>query len=135
MEAATQIFYSMGLGFGGKIFYYTKNKLKRKQKHIYGRSLEFYEMHEDLERFISKLFVENKICWLKDFWKETIKKFLEGISGLIAFGSYNPEKNNCKKDVLWLSLCNLITSLYMAIVIFCVLGYMGVQNYNSCIKR
>ncbi|VDK46789.1 unnamed protein product [Gongylonema pulchrum] len=54
---------------------------------------------------------------------------------MIAFGSYNPGKNNCKKDVVWLSVCNLITSLYTAVVIFCVLGYMAGQNYNTCIER
>lgn len=58
-----------------------------------------------------------------------------GFGGLIAFGSYNPQKNNCKKDVIWLSFCNLLTSLYTAVVIFCVLGYMGGQNYNTCIER
>uniref|UniRef100_A0A915Q1W2 Transporter n=1 Tax=Setaria digitata TaxID=48799 RepID=A0A915Q1W2_9BILA len=87
-----------------------------------------YMMNPDLKRL-----------WDPNVWMEAATQIFYsmglGFGGLIAFGSYNPENNNCKKDVLWLSLCNLITSLYMAIVIFCVLGYMGVQNYNSCIKR
>ncbi|VIO85870.1 Sodium:neurotransmitter symporter family protein [Brugia malayi] len=87
-----------------------------------------YMMNPDLKRL-----------WDPNVWMEAATQIFYsmglGFGGLIAFGSYNPEKNNCKKDVLWLSLCNLITSLYMAIVIFCVLGYMGVQNYNNCIKR
>ncbi|VBB27257.1 unnamed protein product [Acanthocheilonema viteae] len=84
-----------------------------------------YMMNPDLKRL-----------WDPNVWMEAATQIFYSMGlGLIAFGSYNPEKNNCKKDVLWLSLCNLITSLYMAVVIFCVLGYMGVQNYNSCIKR
>uniref|UniRef100_A0A0N5A748 Transporter n=1 Tax=Parastrongyloides trichosuri TaxID=131310 RepID=A0A0N5A748_PARTI len=58
-----------------------------------------------------------------------------GFGGLIAFGSYNPLKNNCKKDTIRLSAINLATSLYTAVVIFCVIGYMGHKNYMSCIDN
>ncbi|CAD5217579.1 unnamed protein product [Bursaphelenchus okinawaensis] len=58
-----------------------------------------------------------------------------GFGGLIAFGSYNPIKNNVKKDTLLLSAANLVTSLYTALVIFCVLGYMGHTNYHKCIEK
>ncbi|VDN60682.1 unnamed protein product [Dracunculus medinensis] len=58
-----------------------------------------------------------------------------GFGGLIAFASYNPIKNNCKKDCVKLSFCNLITSLYTAVLIFCVLGYMGEKNYHSCLDK
>ncbi|VDL69266.1 unnamed protein product [Nippostrongylus brasiliensis] len=58
-----------------------------------------------------------------------------GFGGLIAFGSYNPVKNDCKKDAKWLALCNVITSLYTAVVVFCVLGYMGHNTMNTCIER
>ncbi|VDM75034.1 unnamed protein product [Strongylus vulgaris] len=54
---------------------------------------------------------------------------------LIAFGSYNPLKNDCKKDAKWLALCNVVTSLYTAVVIFCVLGYMGHNTMNTCIEK
>lgn len=55
--------------------------------------------------------------------------------GLIAFSSYNPLKNNCKRDCVLLSIANLATSLYTALVIFCVLGYMGHKNYMQCIDK
>ncbi|CAJ0608789.1 unnamed protein product [Cylicocyclus nassatus] len=58
-----------------------------------------------------------------------------GFGGLIAFGSYNPLKNDCKKDAKWLALCNVVTSLYTAVVIFCVLGYMGHNTMNNCIEK
>nr|CDJ87077.1 Sodium:neurotransmitter symporter domain containing protein [Haemonchus contortus] len=58
-----------------------------------------------------------------------------GFGGLIAFGSYNPLKNDCKRDAKWLALCNVLTSLYTAIVVFCVLGYMGHNTMNTCIEK
>uniref|UniRef100_A0A914IAH5 Transporter n=1 Tax=Globodera rostochiensis TaxID=31243 RepID=A0A914IAH5_GLORO len=58
-----------------------------------------------------------------------------GFGGLIAFASYNPLKNNVKKDVLKMSVANLLTSLYTAFVIFCVLGYMGRKNFDRCIEK
>ncbi|PIO70401.1 sodium-dependent neutral amino acid transporter B(0) family protein [Teladorsagia circumcincta] len=58
-----------------------------------------------------------------------------GFGGLIAFGSYNPIKNDCKKDAKWLALCNVLTSLYTALVVFCVLGYMGHNTMNTCIEK
>ncbi|TMS36290.1 hypothetical protein L596_003487 [Steinernema carpocapsae] len=58
-----------------------------------------------------------------------------GFGGLIAFGSYNPVKNNCKRDTVLLSIANLITSLYTAVVIFCVLGFMGHKNYHACLDK
>ncbi len=55
--------------------------------------------------------------------------------GLIAFASYNPPKNNVKKDVLILSVANLITSFYTAIVVFAILGYKGHMNYEKCVRK
>uniref|UniRef100_A0A914E889 Transporter n=1 Tax=Acrobeloides nanus TaxID=290746 RepID=A0A914E889_9BILA len=58
-----------------------------------------------------------------------------GFGGLVAFGSYNPIKNNCKKDAYLLSAANLATSLYTAFCVFCVLGFMGHKGYTSCIQN
>lgn len=60
---------------------------------------------------------------------------LFSITGLIAFSSYNPIKNNVKRDVIVLSIANIVTSLYTALVVFCVLGFMGHNNYIACIER
>jgi solute carrier family 6 amino acid/orphan transporter-like 15/16/17/18/20 len=58
-----------------------------------------------------------------------------GFGGLIAFGSYNELKNNCVKDTVYLSIANLLTSLYTAIVVFCVIGFMGHQTYMDCLDN
>ncbi|XP_030202407.1 sodium-dependent neutral amino acid transporter B(0)AT3-like isoform X2 [Gadus morhua] len=52
--------------------------------------------------------------------------------GLIAFSSYNPEKNNCERDAVLVGVINSITSIYAAIPIFSILGFKATNNYNSC---
>ncbi|PAV87047.1 hypothetical protein WR25_12702 [Diploscapter pachys] len=58
-----------------------------------------------------------------------------GFGGLIAFGSYNNPKNNCKRDALVLALANVATSLYTAFTIFCVLGFMAHRTMSECIEK
>ncbi|KAI1725571.1 sodium:neurotransmitter symporter family domain-containing protein [Ditylenchus destructor] len=75
--------------------------------------------------------------WDPEVWLEAATQIFYsmglGFGGLIAFSSYNPIKNNCKRDCIWLSVANLITSLYTAVLIFSVLGFMGHKNYMNCI--
>ncbi|KAJ3608833.1 hypothetical protein NHX12_023363 [Muraenolepis orangiensis] len=53
--------------------------------------------------------------------------------GLIAFSSYNPEKNNCERDAVLVGLINSATSIYASIPIFSILGFKATSNYNSCL--
>ncbi|XP_058263587.1 inactive sodium-dependent neutral amino acid transporter B(0)AT3 isoform X2 [Hemibagrus wyckioides] len=53
--------------------------------------------------------------------------------GLIAFSSYNPEKNNCERDALLVGCINSATSLYASIPIFSILGFKATTNHNNCI--
>lgn len=55
--------------------------------------------------------------------------------GLIAFSSYNPPKNDVKRDVITLSIANIVTSMYTAFVIFAILGYKGHLNYDKCMQH
>lgn len=36
--------------------------------------------------------------------------------------------------MIYLSAANLVTSLYTAFVIFCVLGFMGHKNFHKCVE-
>uniref|UniRef100_A0A3B5B435 Transporter n=1 Tax=Stegastes partitus TaxID=144197 RepID=A0A3B5B435_9TELE len=52
--------------------------------------------------------------------------------GLIAFSSYNPQKNNCEMDTLIVGCVNSFTSIYASIPIFAILGFKANENYNTC---
>nr|XP_046274009.1 sodium-dependent neutral amino acid transporter B(0)AT3-like [Scatophagus argus] len=52
--------------------------------------------------------------------------------GLIAFSSYNEEKNNCERDAVLVGVINSATSLYASIPIFSILGFKATLGYNSC---
>ncbi|KAI1886195.1 hypothetical protein AGOR_G00211490 [Albula goreensis] len=52
--------------------------------------------------------------------------------GLIAFSSYNPQKNNCERDAVLVGCINSATSIYASIPIFAILGFKANSNYNDC---
>uniref|UniRef100_A0A3Q3JY70 Transporter n=1 Tax=Monopterus albus TaxID=43700 RepID=A0A3Q3JY70_MONAL len=55
--------------------------------------------------------------------------------GLIAFSSYNAEKNNCERDAVLVGVINSATSLYASIPIFSILGFKATSDYNSCLQE
>ncbi|XP_029976899.1 sodium-dependent neutral amino acid transporter B(0)AT3-like [Salarias fasciatus] len=58
-----------------------------------------------------------------------------GFGGLIAFSSYNDEKNNCERDVVLVGVINGATSLYASIPIFAILGFKATSNFDRCLKQ
>ncbi|XP_068603685.1 sodium-dependent neutral amino acid transporter B(0)AT1-like [Brachionichthys hirsutus] len=55
--------------------------------------------------------------------------------GLIAFSSYNSEKNNCERDAVLVGVINSATSLYASIPIFSILGFKATNAYNACREK
>uniref|UniRef100_A0A672H4L5 Transporter n=1 Tax=Salarias fasciatus TaxID=181472 RepID=A0A672H4L5_SALFA len=55
--------------------------------------------------------------------------------GLIAFSSYNDEKNNCERDAVLVGVINSATSLYASIPIFAILGFKATSGYNLCLEQ
>ncbi|XP_041963926.1 sodium-dependent neutral amino acid transporter B(0)AT3-like [Alosa alosa] len=55
--------------------------------------------------------------------------------GLIAFSSYNPQKNNCERDALIVGVVNSVTSIYASIPIFAILGFKANANFNDCLGK
>uniref|UniRef100_A0A7N8WRK3 Transporter n=1 Tax=Mastacembelus armatus TaxID=205130 RepID=A0A7N8WRK3_9TELE len=55
--------------------------------------------------------------------------------GLIAFSSYNAERNNCERDAVLVGVINSATSLYASIPIFSILGFKATNAYNSCLQE
>ncbi|XP_011193924.1 sodium-dependent neutral amino acid transporter B(0)AT3 isoform X1 [Zeugodacus cucurbitae] len=71
--------------------------------------------------------------WL-DAATQVFYSFGLAFGSLIAFGSYNPPKNNCVRDVLLVSVCNAITAIYASVVIFAILGFKATVNVDRCIE-
>ncbi|XP_066231054.1 inactive sodium-dependent neutral amino acid transporter B(0)AT3 isoform X1 [Saccopteryx leptura] len=55
--------------------------------------------------------------------------------GHIALASYNPPRNNCKKDAVIIALVNSMTSLYASIAVFSVLGFNAANDHGRCLDR
>ncbi|XP_013882030.1 sodium-dependent neutral amino acid transporter B(0)AT3 [Austrofundulus limnaeus] len=55
--------------------------------------------------------------------------------GLIAFSSYNGERNDCERDAVLVGVINSATSLYASIPIFSILGFKATNGFNACLKE
>jgi len=70
--------------------------------------------------------------WL-DAATQVFYSFGLAFGSLIAFGSYNPPKNNCVRDVILVSVANAFTAIYASVVIFAILGFKAMTNVDKCI--
>jgi hypothetical protein len=60
-----------------------------------------------------------------------------GFGALICFASYNPIKNDCCKDAMFISLVNCGTSVFSGVVVYTILGFREVTlawNVLSCLS-
>ncbi|KAL9985278.1 hypothetical protein ACROYT_G007658 [Oculina patagonica] len=57
-----------------------------------------------------------------------------GFGTLIAMSSYNPIHNNCRRDAIFISLTDSLTSVFAAIVVFSVLGFKAHDSYDECLR-
>ncbi|XP_003462143.1 inactive sodium-dependent neutral amino acid transporter B(0)AT3 isoform X1 [Cavia porcellus] len=55
--------------------------------------------------------------------------------GHIAFASYNPPRNNCRRDAVIIALVNSATSLYASITIFAIMGFKAINDHGQCLDR
>eukprot|EP00091_Calanus_sinicus_P009177 TRINITY_DN2160_c0_g1_i3.p1 TRINITY_DN2160_c0_g1~~TRINITY_DN2160_c0_g1_i3.p1 ORF type:complete len:324 (+),score=80.31 TRINITY_DN2160_c0_g1_i3:185-1156(+) len=54
---------------------------------------------------------------------------------IISFGSYNPPKKNCVKDVIIITITNAFTAIYACAVIFSILGFKAVHLFEKCMEH
>ncbi|KAF7656811.1 hypothetical protein LDENG_00035740 [Lucifuga dentata] len=78
--------------------------------------------------------LKNPQVWL-DAATQIFFSLSVAFGGLIAFSSYNLEKNNCESDAVLVGLVNSATSLYASIPVFSILGFKALTNYNNCLKH
>ncbi|XP_068431327.1 sodium-dependent neutral amino acid transporter B(0)AT3-like [Clinocottus analis] len=75
--------------------------------------------------------LKNPQVWL-DAATQIFFSLSVGFGGLIAFSSYNAEKNNCERDAVLVGVINSATSIYASIPIFSILGFKANNAFNSC---
>ncbi|XP_075216196.1 sodium-dependent neutral amino acid transporter B(0)AT3 [Lycorma delicatula] len=76
----------------------------------------------------------NPNVWL-DAATQVFYSFGLAFGSLIAFGSYNPPKNNCVRDVILVSITNALTAIYASVVVFAILGFKAMSNVDKCIQN
>ncbi|XP_014270425.1 sodium-dependent neutral amino acid transporter B(0)AT3 isoform X1 [Halyomorpha halys] len=76
----------------------------------------------------------NPNVWL-DAATQVFYSFGLAFGSLIAFGSYNPPKNNCVRDVILVSITNAITAIYASLVVFAILGFKAMSNVDKCMYK
>jgi SNF family Na+-dependent transporter len=72
--------------------------------------------------------------WL-DAATQVFYSFGLAFGSLIAFGSYNKPRNNCVKDVIFITCTNAMTAIYASAVIFSVLGFKATAIHERCIEQ
>ncbi|XP_045914536.1 sodium-dependent neutral amino acid transporter B(0)AT1-like isoform X2 [Micropterus dolomieu] len=78
--------------------------------------------------------LKNPQVWL-DAATQIFFSLSVAFGGLIAFSSYNEERNNCERDAVLVGVINSATSLYASIPIFSILGFKANNAFNSCVKE
>uniref|UniRef100_A0A4W6FSC0 Transporter n=1 Tax=Lates calcarifer TaxID=8187 RepID=A0A4W6FSC0_LATCA len=78
--------------------------------------------------------LKNPQVWL-DAATQIFFSLSVAFGGLIAFSSYNAEKNNCERDAVLVGVINSATSLYASIPIFSILGFKANNVYNTCLRQ
>ena len=61
--------------------------------------------------------------------------FSIAFGGIIAMASFNPRKNNCKRDAILMTICNCATGLFVASIIFSILGNKAYETAADCLSE
>ena len=72
--------------------------------------------------------------WL-DAANQVFYSFGLAFGSIISFGSYNPPKKNCVKDVIIITITNAFTAIYACAVIFSILGFKAVHLFEKCMEQ
>uniref|UniRef100_A0A8C6PJ25 Transporter n=1 Tax=Nothobranchius furzeri TaxID=105023 RepID=A0A8C6PJ25_NOTFU len=75
--------------------------------------------------------LKNPQVWL-DAATQIFFSLSVAFGGLIAFSSYNAERNDCERDAILVGVINSATSLYASIPIFSILGFKATNGFNAC---
>ncbi|XP_076825597.1 sodium-dependent neutral amino acid transporter SLC6A17-like [Clavelina lepadiformis] len=73
-----------------------------------------------------------------DVWREAATQIFFslglGYGSIIAYSSYNPPKNNCYKDAVFIATANCLTSIFACVTVFSVLGFKAKSRTLECLE-
>ncbi|XP_062942128.1 inactive sodium-dependent neutral amino acid transporter B(0)AT3 [Cynocephalus volans] len=78
--------------------------------------------------------LQNPRVWL-DAATQIFFSLSLAFGGHVAFASYNPPRNDCRKDAVVIALANSMTSLYASVTIFSIMGFKATKDYGRCLDR
>ncbi|XP_005108791.1 sodium-dependent neutral amino acid transporter B(0)AT3-like [Aplysia californica] len=94
---------------------------------------------EGFDRGLEHLFVPewhrllDPAVWL-DAATQIFYSFGLAFGCLIALASYNPVRSDFLRDTLVVTVCDFLTSIFTAVVVFCVLGFKATMHYKDCLS-
>ncbi|XP_068202825.1 sodium- and chloride-dependent transporter XTRP3A isoform X2 [Palaemon carinicauda] len=125
-----------GIQSSGKVVYFTAIFPYCILVIFFGRAVTLKGAMEGLKHMftpdMSKLL--NPTVWM-DAACQVFYSLGLAFGSLIAFASYNPMKNNCKRDAIFMCCITVFTATFATIDIFAVLGYKAVANYDKCVDH
>ncbi|CAG5115581.1 unnamed protein product, partial [Candidula unifasciata] len=72
--------------------------------------------------------------WL-DAATQIFYSFGLAFGSLIALASYNPVRGDFLRDTLLVTICDFFTSIFTAVVVFCILGFRATMQYKACLEQ
>ncbi|XP_071533395.1 sodium-dependent neutral amino acid transporter B(0)AT3 isoform X2 [Panulirus ornatus] len=125
-----------GIQSSGKVVYFTALFPYCILIIFFGRAVTLKGAGEGLKHMftpdLSKL--QNPNVWM-DAACQVFYSLGLAFGSLIAFASYNPMKNNCKRDAIFMCCITVFTATFATVDIFAVLGFKAVANYEKCIEH
>lgn len=128
------LFVSRGVKSAGKAVYVTATLPYIVLAIFFGRAVTLKGSLDGIIHMFKPQFsrLMSPIVWL-DAATQVFFSVGVGFGTLIAMSSYNPIRNNCKRDAIFISLTDSFTSVFAAVVVFSVLGFKAHGSYDECL--
>lgn len=125
-----------GIQSSGKVVYFTALFPYCILIIFFGRAVTLKGASEGLKHMFTPDMTKllNPVVWM-DAACQVFYSLGLAFGSLIAFASYNPMKNNCKRDAIFMCIITVFTATFATIDIFAVLGFKAVANYEKCIEH
>jgi len=64
---------------------------------------------------------------------KNIRNFVSAYGTVISYSSFNPRKNNCQKDAIFVATANYFVSIIATMTVFGIVGFKALTNTDRCL--